>query len=90
MTITVTEFQNLGASLLERVRTSREEVSIVDSGKVVARLVPEMVPSKTKPWHALRGSVVVHGDLTEPLMTAQQVDSGLECEAASLNSVHAD
>ncbi len=90
MTITVNEFQSLSASLLERVRSLREEVSIMDSGKVVARLVPEIAPSKTKPWHALRGSVVVHGDLTEPLMTSQQVDSGLECEAANLKPVHAD
>ncbi len=90
MTITVNEFQSLGASLLERVRSFREEVSILDAGVVVARLVPERIVSKDKPWHALRGSVVVHGDLTEPLMTSQQVDSGLECEAANLKLVHAD
>ncbi|MFO1437793.1 MAG: hypothetical protein U1F81_05675 [Verrucomicrobiaceae bacterium] len=67
MTITVNEFQSLGASLLERVRSYREEVSILDAGVVVARLVPERVESKEKPWHALRGTVVVNGDLTEPV-----------------------
>ena len=90
MTITVNEFQSLSASLLERVRSLREEVSIMESGKVVARLVPEMVPSKTKPWHVLRGSVVIHGDLTESLMSDQHLDAALEHEAANLKSADAD
>jgi antitoxin (DNA-binding transcriptional repressor) of toxin-antitoxin stability system len=88
MTITVNEFQRLGASLLERVRTSHEEVAITEFGKVVARLVPEEKAPHTKPWHALRGSVFIRGDLTEPVMTEAEVESALDSEEANLKLAH--
>ncbi len=84
MTITVNEFQRLSASLLERVRSKREEVEILDAGVVVARLVPEEPSQLAKPWHVLREAMVIHGDLTEPVMTEEEVEAGLATEAKNM------
>lgn len=89
MTITVNEFQSLGASLLERVRRSHEEVAILDAGVVVARLVPEEQSQAAKPWHVLRGAMVIHGDLTEPVMTEEEVEAGLAAEEQNVIGSHA-
>ncbi len=85
MTITVNEFKTLGGSLLERVRTLREEVSIMEAGIVVARLIPEM-SAAAKPWHQLRGSVAIRGDLTEPIMEDDEVSSSLQAESEILSA----
>lgn len=90
MTITVSEFQSLSAALLERVRSLREEVEILDAGVVVARLVPETPSQPAKPWHVRREAMVIHGDLTEPVMTDEEVEAGLAAEAKNLLGSHAD
>ena len=88
MTITVSEFQTLGASLLERACKLHEEVSIMDAGVVVARLIPERAPGKS--WHQLRGAAVIRGDLTQPVMTDDEVAAALQTEAANLTKPHGD
>ena len=88
MTITVSEFQTLGAALLERVKRLHEEVSITESGVEVARLVPAMPASEEKPWHELRGSVTILADLTQPTMSDQEVERGLKAESHNLASTH--
>ncbi len=77
MTVTVSEFQTLGTALLDRVKRLREEVSITDSGIEVARLVPPTLLSGDKPWHELRGSVSILADLTQPIMSDEEVEDGL-------------
>lgn len=89
MTITVNEFQSLSASLLERVRRSHEEVAILDAGVVVARLVPEEQSQPAKPWHVLRGAMFIHGDITEPVMTEEEVEAGLATEEQNVIGSHA-
>jgi antitoxin (DNA-binding transcriptional repressor) of toxin-antitoxin stability system len=86
MRITVSEFQTMGVSLLERACDLGEEVAIVDAGVVIARLVPE--PNSTKPWHLLRGAAVITGDLTAPIMTEKEVSDASQFEAAILKSAH--
>lgn len=64
MTISVTE---LKARLLEIVREVEREGKPVDverHGKVVARIVPAAT-TRVRPWEALRGSAVFHGDPEE-------------------------
>ena len=78
----------MGGSLLQRVRELREEVCIQESGVVVARLVPDATASKPKPWHKLRGSVTIHGDLTVPVLSEAEVEAGLNGEAAILAGRH--
>jgi antitoxin (DNA-binding transcriptional repressor) of toxin-antitoxin stability system len=89
MTITVNEFQSLGASLLEHVRRLHEEVAILDAGVVVARLVPEEQSQPAKPWHVLSGAMVIDRDLTEPVMTEEEVEAGLATEAKNVIGSHA-
>lgn len=90
MTVTVSEFQTLGASLLDRVKRLNEEVSITESGVVVARLVPEAAPLPGKPWHKLRGSALIHGDLTLPIMSDCEAAAALDAESRNLTSRHGD
>lgn len=90
MTITVSEFQALGVSLLERVKRMHEEVSIIEAGVEVARLVPATPAVMGKPWHVLRGSAVISADLTQPIMNEEEVARGLQAEHHNLTSSHGD
>lgn len=90
MTIKVSEFQTLGASLLDRVKRLHEEVSITDSGVEVARLVPAAAVAMEKPWHELRGSVDILADLTQPIMSDEEVEQGLETERHNLSGRDGD
>lgn len=84
MTITVSEFQALGVSLLDRVKRLHEEVSIIESGVEVARLVPATPAPAEKPWHELRGSVILLSNLTQPLLNHEEVERGLQAESHTL------
>lgn len=74
MTISVTE---LKARLLEIVREVEREGKAVDverHGKVVARIVP--AATRVRPWEALRGSAVFHGDPEESVWDVEPKGKG--------------
>lgn len=64
------EFKTHCLRLLDEVKETREEIYVTKRGKVVAKLVP----AEEFDWSQLRGSLVYHGDIVEPL------DDEWECE----------
>jgi prevent-host-death family protein len=57
MKINATEFKAKCLSLIDRVHSTGEVVTITKRGRVVAKLVSE-VPTDPRPWLALRGERV--------------------------------
>jgi len=56
--------------LVERVE-SGEEIVIARAGKPVARLVPYRIAPPTRTPGSLRGLVVFHGELEDPMLDAE-------------------
>ena len=58
------------SKLVERVE-SGEEIVIARAGKPVARLVPYRVSPPDRTPGSLRGLVVIHGELEDPILDAE-------------------
>lgn len=68
--ISASEFPEQCLVLVERVARTGEAVTILKQGKPVAQLVPSIqVPSQV-PQHELFGTVILHGDVMEPVLPA--------------------
>jgi prevent-host-death family protein len=64
--VPATEFKAHCLELLDRVRQSREEITVTKHGRPVAKLVP--LPEKSRPlFGCLAGAVTRYGDLVAPI-----------------------
>lgn len=73
--ITATEFKAHCLSLLDRVKTQHETITITKHGRVVARLVPASDTSE-QPWIRLRKIPARwHGDPFAPVVHEPDVDA---------------
>jgi prevent-host-death family protein len=63
--ITAGEFKTHCLRLMDEVAATRAEVVITKRGKPIARLVP-MDEGAAESFGALRGSVILHGDIVAP------------------------
>jgi prevent-host-death family protein len=69
MKMNATEFKAKCLAVIDRVRSSREPVTITKHGRPVARLVPETDETE-QPWRRLRGRPVRWvGDPFAPVVT---------------------
>ena len=64
-TVAAAEFQAHSLELLEEVSESQEEVVVLKDGKPIGKLVP-ISDERRRSLEALRGSVVILGDIVEP------------------------
>ena len=64
--VPATEFKTHCLELLDRVRQTREEITVTKHGKPVAKLVP--LSEKSRPiFGCLEGTVLRYGDLVRPI-----------------------
>lgn len=74
MTVTATEFKAKCLSLIDRAHKRGETIVITKRGKVVAKLTADRGLGD-KPWLALRGSVVWHGDPLAPAIDPDEIEA---------------
>ncbi len=74
MKVNATEFKAKCLSLIDRVSSKGEVVTITKRGRVVARLV-SAVETDDKPWLALRGQAVLKGDPFAPVVGEDEIEA---------------
>ena len=65
------EFKAKCLAILDEVANTGEEVLILKRGKPVAQLVPPIASGSRHPQDELRESVVIKGDVIEPVLPAE-------------------
>ena len=71
MVINASEFKAKCLAILDEVSTTGESVTILKRGRPVAELVPPLSTDSEYPQDDLRGSVVIKGDIVEPVLPAE-------------------
>ncbi|MCP3964491.1 MAG: type II toxin-antitoxin system Phd/YefM family antitoxin [bacterium] len=71
VTINASEFKAKCLAILDEVADTGEEVLILKRGRPVAQLVPPIQSSSPHPQDELRDSVVIKGDVIEPVLPAE-------------------
>ncbi len=71
MVINASEFQTRCLTILDEVAVTGEAVTILKRGRPVAKLVPSIATESRYPQDDLRGSVVIKGDIMEPVLPAE-------------------
>lgn len=73
--ISVGEFKEHCLRLMNEVSSHKISITITKRGKPIARLVPIDTESSTSLYGRMKGSMIIHGDIIEPLDT-----SGNQCK----------
>ena len=77
-TIKATEFKAKCLTLMDRVQSTGEVISITKHGQEVARLVPSPNSKRRqKLLQQLKGSVKIYSDLTQPILSEEDIESVL-------------
>ena len=71
MVINASEFKAKCLAILDEVSTTGESVTILKRGRPVAELVPPITTDSRYPQDDLRDSVVIKGDILEPVLPAE-------------------
>ena len=71
MVINASEFKAKCLAILDEVSATGEAVTILRRGKPVAELVPPVSSDSRYPQDDLRKSVVIKGDIVEPVLPAE-------------------
>ncbi len=71
MVINASEFKAKCLAILDEVSATGETVTILKRGKPVAELVPPISTGSRYPQDDLRESVVIKGDIVEPVLPAE-------------------
>ncbi len=74
MKVNATEFKAKCLSLIDRVSSKGEVVTITKRGRVVARLVSAL-DTDDKPWLALRGTAILKGDPFAPAVAEHEIQA---------------
>lgn len=74
MKVSATEFKAKCLALIDRVHAKGESITITKHGRVVAKLVPER-DLGDRPWLALRGQIVWHGDPLAPAVDESEIEA---------------
>ena len=74
MKINATEFKAKCLSLIDRVHSKGEVVTITKRGRVVAKLVGQG-QSDDRPWLALRGQAILKGDPFAPAVEEDEIQA---------------
>ncbi len=70
MVINASEFKAKCLAILDEVSATGETVTILKRGRPVAELVPPISTDSRYPQDDLRESVVIKGDIVEPVLPA--------------------
>ncbi len=71
MVINASEFKAKCLAILDEVSATGETVTILKRGRPVAELVPPVSTGSRYPQDDLRESVVIKGDIVEPVLPAE-------------------
>ncbi len=71
MVINASEFKAKCLAILDEVAATGEAVTILKRGRPVAELVPPISTDSRYPQDDLRDSVVIKGDIVEPVLPAE-------------------
>ena len=71
LTINASEFKAKCLAILDEVADTGEEVLVLKRGRPVAQVVPPIASSSRHPQDELRDSVVIKGDVVEPVLPAE-------------------
>ncbi len=71
MVINASEFKAKCLAILDEVSSTGESVMILKRGRPVAELVPPVSTGSRYPQDDLRESVVIKGDVVEPVLPAE-------------------
>ncbi len=71
MVINASEFKAKCLAILDEVSATGEVVTILKRGRPVAELVPPISSGSRYPQDDLRESVVIKGDILEPVLPAE-------------------
>lgn len=71
MTINASEFKAKYLAILDEVADTGEEVLILKRGRPVAQLMPPIESGSRHPQDELRDSVVIKGDVMEPVLPTE-------------------
>jgi prevent-host-death family protein len=74
-TIRATELAARCLAILDEVERTGEPVTILKRGRPVARLLPPIPAEGRYPQHALAGTVMILGDVVEPVLPAEDWDA---------------
>ena len=76
--ISISEFKATCLAVLERVRQTGETVLITKHGHPIAEVVPPRLPDRQRRGFLGRGrgTATINGDLTAPVMSAEQFERG--------------
>ena len=74
-TINASDFKAKCLSILDRVQATGERVVILKRGKPVAELLPAGLTEARYPQSELAGSVIVLGDIVEPVLPEDDWES---------------
>ncbi len=71
LTINASEFKAKCLAILDQVADTGEEVLVLKRGRPVAQVVPPIPSTSRHPQDDLRDSVVIKGDVIEPVLPAK-------------------
>ncbi len=74
-TISATKFKAQCLAILDEVANTGETVTILKRGRPVAQLVPPVLATARYPQEELFGTLVLHGDVVEPVLPADAWDA---------------
>ena len=74
MKVNATEFKAKCLSLIDRVSSKGEVITITKRGRVVARLI-SAVETDHNPWLALRGQVIRYDDPFAPAVAEDDIEA---------------
>jgi antitoxin (DNA-binding transcriptional repressor) of toxin-antitoxin stability system len=67
MEIQLQQFQTQSLQLIEQLKQTGEEITLTENGTAIAKAVP-ITPNETGSFIGyMQGSIVVHGDIIEPI-----------------------
>jgi antitoxin (DNA-binding transcriptional repressor) of toxin-antitoxin stability system len=67
MEIQLQQFQTQSLQLIEQLKQTGEEITLTENGKAIAKVVPIFSPKTSSFIGYMQGSIVVHGDIIEPI-----------------------
>jgi antitoxin (DNA-binding transcriptional repressor) of toxin-antitoxin stability system len=67
MEIQLQQFQTQSLQLIEQLKQTGEEITLTENGKAIAKVVPILSPKTSSFIGYMQGSIVVHGDIIEPV-----------------------
>ncbi|MBI2504539.1 MAG: type II toxin-antitoxin system prevent-host-death family antitoxin [Candidatus Latescibacteria bacterium] len=74
MEITLSQFKAKCLEIMDKIQKTHEEVVITKRGKPVAKLIPIGEQASKSPMGFLKGTVVIKGDIVEPLGEVWEAD----------------